>query len=88
MISRVLRLIIKAYKLAVSPVLPPSCRFYPTCSDYASGAIEAHGPAKGVFLASKRLFRCHPYNPGGYDPVPSPRFTLHTHNNKMSRPKI
>lgn len=87
MISRVLRLIIKSYKLALSPVLPPSCRFYPTCSDYASGAIEAHGPVSGVILAVKRLLRCHPYNPGGYDPVPPSTLHLHMHN-KMSRHKI
>ncbi|MDO8426549.1 MAG: membrane protein insertion efficiency factor YidD [Deltaproteobacteria bacterium] len=87
MIREALRLIIKIYKSIISPVLPPSCRFYPSCSDYASEAIEAHGPLRGVVLAGKRLLRCHPYNPGGYDPVPSPSFSLHMHK-KMNRSKI
>ncbi|MFQ5736184.1 MAG: membrane protein insertion efficiency factor YidD [Thermodesulfobacteriota bacterium] len=62
--------LIALYKAAISPVLPPSCRFYPTCSDYAHHAIEGHGVLRGVFMAAARLLRCHPYNPGGYDPVP------------------
>jgi len=63
--------IIYLYKTLVSPVLPPACRFHPTCSDYAREAIERHGPARGTFYAIKRLLRCHPYNPGGFDPVPA-----------------
>ena len=62
--------LIAIYRMAVSPLLPPSCRFYPTCSAYASEAIEKYGPFKGCFLAIKRILRCHPMNPGGYDPVP------------------
>jgi len=58
------------YQKCVSPLTPPCCRFYPSCSDYAMDAIRIHGSLKGSFLAVKRLFRCHPYNPGGYDPVP------------------
>ena len=69
--------LISLYKIAVSPVLPPSCRFYPTCSDYARGAIEHHGTARGVLLAAKRLLRCHPYHPGGYDPVPLKKCAEH-----------
>jgi len=62
--------IIKIYRKFISPILPDSCRFYPTCSKYAITAIEKYGPGKGSLLAAKRILRCHPYNPGGYDPVP------------------
>lgn len=58
------------YRKVISPLKPPTCRFYPTCSQYALDAIELHGPAKGSWLAAKRIARCHPFNPGGYDPVP------------------
>lgn len=61
--------VLKVYKKVISPLLPPSCRFYPTCSDYASEAINRYGLAKGSVMAVKRLCRCHPFNPGGYDPV-------------------
>lgn len=62
--------LIRAYQKIVSPLLPPSCRFYPTCSAYAIEALERHGLVKGAALATKRVLRCHPFNPGGYDPVP------------------
>ncbi|MDI6711693.1 MAG: membrane protein insertion efficiency factor YidD [Anaerosomatales bacterium] len=62
--------LIRAYQKIVSPLLPPSCRFYPTCSSYAIEALERHGLVKGAALATKRVLRCHPFNPGGYDPVP------------------
>jgi putative membrane protein insertion efficiency factor len=62
--------LLRAYKRLVSPVLPPACRFLPTCSDYATGAIEKHGPVRGVFLAVRRIVRCAPWHPGGFDPVP------------------
>jgi putative membrane protein insertion efficiency factor len=61
---------IRLYRLVVSPVLPPACRFLPTCSAYAMEAIERHGAAKGAWLAMRRLLRCHPFHAGGYDPVP------------------
>lgn len=61
--------VLRVYKKIISPLLPPSCRFYPTCSDYASEAIGKYGLAKGSAMAAKRLCRCHPFNPGGYDPV-------------------
>ncbi|MBI5190521.1 MAG: membrane protein insertion efficiency factor YidD [Nitrospirae bacterium] len=64
-----LLLLIRAYKLLISPLLPPSCRFYPTCSDYAYEAVDRYGLFKGSYLAARRIARCHPYNPGGYDPV-------------------
>jgi hypothetical protein len=62
--------LLKAYKTFVSPLLPPACRFYPSCSAYAMQAIGRYGALKGSWLALKRLSRCHPWNPGGYDPVP------------------
>ena len=61
---------VKAYKYAVSPFLGPSCRFEPSCSNYAIEAIERHGAARGLWLAVRRVSRCHPWHPGGYDPVP------------------
>lgn len=61
---------IKFYQRAISPLLPPACRFTPTCSEYASQAIEAHGVARGGGLALRRLARCHPWGGSGFDPVP------------------
>jgi hypothetical protein len=62
--------LIRGYQLIVSPVLGPACRFYPSCSQYASLAINQYGVAKGSYLAFRRLLRCHPFHPGGFDPVP------------------
>ncbi|MGV3623260.1 MAG: membrane protein insertion efficiency factor YidD [Archangium sp.] len=61
---------LRIYKAFISPLLPPMCRFHPSCSVYAMGAISVHGPVKGTWLAARRLTRCHPFNPGGLDPVP------------------
>ncbi len=61
---------IRLYQLFISPLFQPSCRFYPTCSSYSYEAIHKYGPLKGLLLAFKRIIRCHPGNPGGYDPVP------------------
>lgn len=61
---------LRAYKRWVSPLLPPACRFEPTCSDYMREAVAAHGALRGVWLGLRRLARCHPWHPGGYDPVP------------------
>ncbi|MBN2049405.1 MAG: membrane protein insertion efficiency factor YidD [Spirochaetales bacterium] len=69
-VKRLFLSLIWVYKKVISPVLPRSCRFYPTCSTYAQGAIEKYGPWKGSVLAVKRILKCHPYHPGGYDPVP------------------
>ena len=70
MLRRVLILIIRGYKRFVSPFLPPACRYLPTCSVYAIEAIERHGTAKGLWLGTKRICRCHPWGGSGYDPVP------------------
>jgi len=69
-IQAALLLLVKAYQRLVSPLLPPSCRFYPSCSAYAVGALEKHGALKGTWLTARRLARCHPLHPGGIDPVP------------------
>lgn len=67
--QRVLILLLKGYKFALSPLLPSSCRFRPTCSEYMMDAVSKHGAARGVWLGLKRLGRCHPFHEGGYDPV-------------------
>ena len=73
----VLRAAIRFYQLAFSPLLGPACRFYPSCSQYALEAIERFGVLRGSYLAARRLARCHPFHPGGYDPVPPPHFCTH-----------
>jgi putative membrane protein insertion efficiency factor len=65
-----LLLLIKLYKLAISPLLGQNCRFYPSCSDYAHEAIATHGAGKGILLAGRRLCKCHPWHAGGVDNVP------------------
>ena len=62
--------LIRFYRGFLSPLKPPSCRYIPTCSEYAMIAVEKYGAAKGSFLAIKRILRCHPFHKGGYDPVP------------------
>jgi putative membrane protein insertion efficiency factor len=61
---------IRLYQILISPLLPPACRFYPSCSEYALVAIREHGVLRGSWLALRRLARCHPLDPGGVDPVP------------------
>lgn len=72
MIARVLIGLIRLYQLAVSPWLGRVCRFEPSCSRYAAACLEAHGAARGSLLSVKRLCKCHPFHPGGYDPPPAP----------------
>ncbi len=62
--------LLRAYQYALRPLMGANCRFFPSCSDYAREAVERHGATKGAWLAARRLARCHPYHPGGYDPVP------------------
>ncbi|MEB3282857.1 MAG: membrane protein insertion efficiency factor YidD [Lyngbya sp.] len=71
--------LIKGYKMFISPLLPPSCRYQPTCSTYAIQAVERFGVIQGGWLAIKRILRCHPFHPGGYDPVP------HKHSPKCKK---
>jgi len=66
-------LLIRMYRWCISPLLPPSCRFHPSCSQYALEAYQQHGLLRGTGLALWRICRCHPFHPGGVDPVPEPR---------------
>jgi uncharacterized protein len=70
LLALVLAVPVHLYRWLVSPLLPRACRFYPSCSAYALGALRVHGPFRGSWLAIRRLGRCHPLNPGGVDPVP------------------
>ncbi len=69
-VARLVVLLIRGYQVTLSPWLPSACRYQPTCSRYALEAVERHGAFKGVWLGAKRIARCHPFHPGGYDPVP------------------
>jgi putative membrane protein insertion efficiency factor len=69
----ILLALIKGYRLVISPMLPPTCRFHPTCSAYAVEALEKHGLLRGSWLAVRRIGRCHPFCEGGVDPVPEPK---------------
>jgi len=71
--KRVVMWLIRGYQRGVSPLRPPCCRFVPTCSQYALEAVEMHGAARGLYLALRRVLKCHPLHAGGYDPVPPKR---------------
>ncbi|MFN3134899.1 MAG: membrane protein insertion efficiency factor YidD [Candidatus Kryptonium sp.] len=68
--TRLMIVLIKLYKTFISPIFPPSCRFYPSCSEYSIQAFSKHGFLKGLWLSTKRIVRCNPFNPGGIDEVP------------------
>jgi putative membrane protein insertion efficiency factor len=70
MMRGILLVLLRGYKRFVSPLLPPACRFEPTCSVYAMEAVSRYGAVRGSWMAVRRLARCHPLNPGGWDPVP------------------
>jgi putative membrane protein insertion efficiency factor len=70
LVRTILILAVRGYQVSLGQLLPPSCRYFPSCSAYAIEAIEKHGAARGAWLAAKRIARCHPFRPGGYDPVP------------------
>lgn len=72
MIAGAMRLLVRGYRYGISPLLPPSCRFHPSCSAYAEEALGRYGAAKGGWLAARRLCRCGPWSQGGFDPVPAP----------------
>ena len=80
-VARVLLAVIRFYRAFIGPLLGPHCRFWPSCSAYALQAISQHGPLRGTWLTMKRLGRCHPFHPGGVDPVPSRR--VRTHDEKQ-----
>ncbi len=71
---------VKGYRYMISPLMANHCRFHPSCSSYAIQALEQHGAIKGCYLATRRLLRCHPFNPGGYDPVPDNYSDQHKHS--------
>jgi len=71
--ARLLMLLVTGYRRFISPLLPPTCRFTPSCSAYSLQALKTHGALRGSWLTVRRIARCHPFNPGGYDPVPPPR---------------
>ncbi|TXK71879.1 membrane protein insertion efficiency factor YidD [Paenibacillus sp. N3.4] len=74
--KKALQVPIHFYRKIISPLKPPTCRFYPTCSQYALEAIEVHGALRGSWLSAKRICKCHPFHPGGVDLVPAPKEKL------------
>jgi putative membrane protein insertion efficiency factor len=78
--------VIRFYRTFISPALPPSCRYTPSCSAYALEAIEMHGAGRGSWLALRRLLRCHPFHAGGHDPVPPAVAPAETHSPATCRP--
>lgn len=81
MIARILIFFVRVYQKLISPLKPPTCRYYPTCSSYTVQALQIHGAFRGSYLSIKRILTCHPLFPGGYDPVPpaKPKRTNNTH---------
>lgn len=79
MLKKIFIALIRFYQVAISPLKPPTCRFYPTCSHYGLEAIQRFGAIKGGWLALKRISKCHPFHPGGIDPVPEKWPSHHGH---------
>jgi putative membrane protein insertion efficiency factor len=78
---------LRAYKWVISPLLPPSCRYVPTCSEYAREAVERYGALRGAWMASRRILRCHPFVKGGYDPVTQQEGAGGTHGSGRYHPQ-
>ncbi|GAB2177017.1 membrane protein insertion efficiency factor YidD [Dongia sp. agr-C8] len=78
---------VRAYQWFISPLLPPSCRFAPTCSAYAIEALQRHGLIRGAYLTTRRLLRCHPWGGSGYDPVPGHEDSEHHHQIAVADPR-
>ena len=70
MMRMILVALVRGYQIVLSPLLPPACRYYPSCSAYAIEALERHGAIRGTWMAMRRIARCNPFRPGGFDPVP------------------
>jgi putative membrane protein insertion efficiency factor len=85
-LAQICILAIRAYQWVIAPILPRSCRFAPSCSEYAAEAIAAHGVAAGLWLAARRILRCHPWGGSGYDPVPAPRHSHGGRNGPCAHP--
>ncbi len=86
-ITRTMCGLVRAYQLSLGLVLPPSCRYYPSCSSYAIEALHRHGPLAGLWLAVRRILRCHPWGGGGVDPVPEQIYRslpVHSHTEMKS----
>ena len=79
--------LVRAYQLLISPLLGPTCKFYPSCSTYAVTALQTHGPLSGVWLATRRLLRCHPWSHGGVDYVPPRQKKTHSMTGEFSSPQ-
>ncbi len=70
-LQKILLMLILIYRYTISPLIGNRCRFFPSCSHYMQDALQAHGLLRGIWMGTKRIFRCHPFHPGGYDPVPT-----------------
>lgn len=86
LLAQLLILPIQFYRHCISPLLPPRCRYAPTCSEYAIVALRQHGPLRGSWLAIRRISRCHPLREGGYDPVPEPEGSGPAHSTECTCP--
>jgi putative membrane protein insertion efficiency factor len=70
MLAKFFVMVVRGYQMVISPLLPPACRYTPSCSQYAIEALQRHGALKGTWIAARRIARCHPFRAGGHDPVP------------------